>query len=159
MQRVNRNAVWAGALVDELARCGVRHVCVSPGSRSAPLALSFAAHPSIQDHSVLDERAAAFFALGLARASRSPVALVCTSGTAAANYLPAVVEAHYSRVPLVLLTADRPPEERECGAGQTIDQTKLYGSYVRFFNELPAPELEPTLLRHPADDRADRSPG
>ena len=148
MQRVNRNAIWAGALVDELARCGVRHVCVSPGSRSAPLALSFAAHPSIQDHSVLDERAAAFFALGLARASRSPVALVCTSGTAAANYLPAVVEAHYSRVPLVLLTADRPPEERECGAGQTIDQTKLYGSYVRFFNELPAPELEPMLLRH-----------
>ncbi|MCH6563853.1 MAG: 2-succinyl-5-enolpyruvyl-6-hydroxy-3-cyclohexene-1-carboxylic-acid synthase [Myxococcales bacterium] len=148
MQRVNRNLVWAGALADELARCGVRHVCVSPGSRSAPLALSFAAHPMIQDHSILDERAAAFFALGLARASRSPVALVCTSGTATANYLPAVVEAHYSRVPLLLLTADRPPEERECGAGQTIDQTKLYGSYVRLFNELPTPELEPSLLRH-----------
>jgi len=147
MQRVNRNLVWAGALVDELARCGARHVCISPGSRSAPLALSFAAHPGIRDRSILDERSAAFFALGLARASRTPVALVCTSGTAAANYLPAVVEAHHSQVPLLLLTADRPPEDRACGAGQAIDQTKLYGAYVRLFSELPTPALEANLLR------------
>ena len=147
MQRVNRNLIWAGALVDELARCGLRHACTSPGSRSAPLALTFAAHPEIHDRSILDERSAGFFALGLARASRGPVALVCTSGTAAANYLPAVIEAHYSHVPLVLLTADRPPEDRDCGAGQTIDQVELYGPYVRYFAELPPPDLQPTLLR------------
>ena len=148
MQSLNRNALWAGALMDELAHCGVRHVCISPGSRSAPLALSAATHPELEDRSILDERSAAFFALGLARASRTPVALVCTSGTAAANYLPAVVEAHYSRVPLILLTADRPIEERDCGAGQTIDQAKLYEPYVRSVQQLPEPALEPALLRH-----------
>ena len=138
MRALNRNLAWCSALAEELARCGVRHAVVSPGSRSAPLALAFAERPEIRDWSILDERSAAFFALGLARASRSPVALVCTSGTAAANYLPALVEAHLSRVPLIALTADRPAELRDCGADQVIDQVKLYAGVVRWYHELAA---------------------
>ncbi|MFQ5515008.1 MAG: 2-succinyl-5-enolpyruvyl-6-hydroxy-3-cyclohexene-1-carboxylic-acid synthase [Myxococcota bacterium] len=148
MHGLNRNTIWAEALVAELAHSGVRHACVSPGSRSAPLALALAEHGAIQDHSILDERCAAFFALGLARAAREPVALLCTSGTAAAGYLPALIEAHYSGVPLLVLSADRPPEERDCGAAQTIEQLGLYGPYVRLAVELPPPELTPALLHH-----------
>ena len=148
MQALNRNLAWCAALAEELARAGVRHAVVSPGSRSAPLALSLASEPGIRDHAVLDERAAAFFALGLARASRAPVALLCTSGTAAANYLPALIEAHHSRVPLIALTADRPPELRDCGADQVIDQVKLYAGVVRWYHELPLPEPDDALLRH-----------
>jgi 2-succinyl-5-enolpyruvyl-6-hydroxy-3-cyclohexene-1-carboxylate synthase len=134
--------------VDELARSGVRHACVCPGSRSAPLALAAAASDAIRCFSHVDERAAGFFALGLAKATRSPVALLCTSGTAAANFHPAVVEAFYARVPLIVLTANRPPELREWGAGQTIDQTRLYGSHVRWFAEAPAPAATGPRLRH-----------
>jgi 2-succinyl-5-enolpyruvyl-6-hydroxy-3-cyclohexene-1-carboxylate synthase len=148
VRELNRNLAWCAALAEELARSGVRHAVVSPGSRSAPLALAFAAEAAIRDWSILDERSAAFFALGLARASRSPVALVCTSGTAAANYLPALVEAQLSRVPLIALTADRPPELRDCGADQVIDQVKLYAGVVRWYHELPLPEPGEALLRH-----------
>jgi 2-succinyl-5-enolpyruvyl-6-hydroxy-3-cyclohexene-1-carboxylate synthase len=148
VRALNRNLAWCSALAEELARAGVRHAVVSPGSRSAPLALALANEPGIRDHAVLDERAAGFLALGLARASRSPVALVCTSGTAAANYLPALVEAQLSRVPLIALTADRPPELRDCGADQVIDQVKLYAGVVRWYHELPLPEPEDALLRH-----------
>jgi 2-succinyl-5-enolpyruvyl-6-hydroxy-3-cyclohexene-1-carboxylate synthase len=144
---LNRNTAWAAALIDELVRAGVRHAVVSPGSRSAPLALALAAEPAIRDHAVLDERGGGYFALGLARAARAPVALVCTSGTAAANYLPAVVEAHYGRVPLIVLTADRPPELRDCDAGQAIEQVGLFGRFVRFERELPTPEPSSRLLR------------
>ena len=133
------NQVFAAALLDALAEAGVEHVCLCPGSRSTPLVVAAARTPGLVLHPQLDERSAAFFGLGLARASRRPVALVCTSGTAAANFLPAVVEAHYARVPLIVLTADRPPELREWGAGQTIDQIRLYGSHVRLFVEAPAP--------------------
>jgi len=147
MSDPNLSLAWGRVLVDELARCGVRHAVVSPGSRSAPLALALAADPRIADVSILDERAAAFFGLGLARASRRPVALVCTSGTAAANYLPAVVEAHHSGVPLVVLTADRPPEHRDCGAGQAIEQPGLYGRHVRFAADLPAPRSDDLHFR------------
>jgi len=137
---------FAAAFFQELARAGVEHVCISPGSRSTPLAVAAFRAAGLRCTSHIDERSAGFFALGLARASRHPVALVCTSGTAAANYLPAVVEAHYARVPLILLTADRPPELRECGAGQTIDQLGLYGRHVRRFFEvpvaLPGPEMQ-----------------
>ncbi len=139
---------FAGAFFQELARSGVRDVCISPGSRSTPLAVAAHLEPGLRCRPILDERSAAFFALGLARQSGAPVALVCTSGTAAANYLPAVVEAHLARVPLLLLTADRPPELRAWGAGQTIDQLGLYGSYVRRFVELPVPTGGERALRY-----------
>lgn len=127
----------------ELAGCGVTDVVVSPGSRSAPLAVSARNQEGMRVTVQLDERVAGFCALGMAKASGRPVALVCTSGTAAANYLPAVVEAHHSGVPLVVCTADRPPELRDAGAGQTIDQLKLYGDHVRWFAELPCDVDEP----------------
>lgn len=121
----------------ELAACGVTDVVVSPGSRSAPLAITARSRGGLRVTVQLDERVGGFCALGMAKASGRPVALVCTSGTAAANYLPAVVEAHHSGVPLVVCTADRPPELRDAGAGQTIDQLKLYGENVRWFAETP----------------------
>src|SRR5687768_5343050 len=144
----NLNTLWAGVLVETLARCGVRHAVVSPGSRSTPPVIAFAAHPDIEAIPVLDERSAAFFALGLAKQKLQPVALVCTSGTAAANFFPAIFEAHESGVPLLVLTADRPPEMRACASGQTIDQQKLYGSYVNFQHELSTPELAEAQLRY-----------
>lgn len=121
----------------ELAACGVTDVVVSPGSRSTPLAVTARNQEGFRVTVQLDERVAGFCALGMAKASGRPVALVCTSGTAAANILPAVVEAHHSGVPLVVCTADRPPELRDAGAGQTIDQIKLYGDHVRWFAETP----------------------
>ncbi|MGZ8647879.1 MAG: thiamine pyrophosphate-binding protein, partial [Solirubrobacteraceae bacterium] len=124
------------AFADELARCGLREACSSPGSRSTPLVLSLAREPRIRTTSHIDERCGAFFALGLAKASGLPVAIACTSGTAAANYAPAVIEAHEARVPLLVLTADRPPELRDVGAGQTIDQVKLYGSAAKWYLEI-----------------------
>jgi 2-succinyl-5-enolpyruvyl-6-hydroxy-3-cyclohexene-1-carboxylate synthase len=127
------------AFVDQLAFEGLEHVCVSPGSRSTPIALSFARHPDIAMHVHLDERASAFFALGIAKSTGKPAAVVTTSGTAAAELFPAVVEASMSRAALLLLTADRPPELRGVGANQTIDQTELFGSYVRTYLESPVP--------------------
>jgi 2-succinyl-5-enolpyruvyl-6-hydroxy-3-cyclohexene-1-carboxylate synthase len=135
------------AFVDELARCGLREACTSPGSRSTPLLLSLARDPRIRATSHIDERAGAFFALGLAKASGLPVALSCTSGTAAANYAPAVIEAHEARVPLLVLTADRPPELRDLGAGQTIDQLKLYGSAAKWFLDVDDHAATPERLR------------
>ncbi len=124
------------AFADELARCGMRAACTSPGSRCAPLVLTLAAEQRIQCYSHVDERCAGFFALGLAKQSGLPVAVTCTSGTAAAELLPAAIEAREARVPLLLLTADRPPELRENGAGQTIDQLKLFGSAAKWFFEV-----------------------
>jgi 2-succinyl-5-enolpyruvyl-6-hydroxy-3-cyclohexene-1-carboxylate synthase len=144
----NRSHAFATALFEELARAGVRDVCLCPGSRSTPLAVATAQQPALRCWTHVDERSAGFFALGLAKAKRAPVALVCTSGTAAANFLPAVVEAHYARVPLLLLTADRPPELREWGAGQTIDQTNLYGRHVRWESEVALPEASGGGLRY-----------
>lgn len=139
---------FVGAFVDELARAGVRHVCISPGSRSTPLALMIAEHPDLKSWIHLDERSGAFFALGIARSLGEPVALLCTSGTAAANFYPAIVEANVARVPLVVLTADRPPELRDVGAGQTIDQNQLYGSHVKWFVEVALPDAAPSMLRY-----------
>ncbi len=124
------------AFVDELVRCGMRDAVTSPGSRSTPLVLTLAREPRLRATSHIDERCAAFFALGLAKTTGIPPALACTSGTAAANYAPAVIEAHEARVPLLVLTADRPPELRDVGAGQTIDQVKLYGSAAKWYFEV-----------------------
>ena len=135
-------------IVDELVAAGVTEVVVCPGSRSTPLALATRAHPGLRVRVLLDERSAGFFALGLARASRRPVAVVVTSGTAVANLLPAVVEASLARVPLVLLTADRPPELRDRGAPQTIDQVRIFGGHVRWFAELPLLDGAPDTRRH-----------
>jgi len=150
MYREPENITFAyiDAFVDELARSGVRNVVVSPGSRSTPLAYAFARNEAIKVWMNLDERSAAFFGLGMAKASRSPVALVCTSGTAAANYFPAVVEAHISRVPLIVLTADRPPELRDNGAPQAINQINLYGNYAKWFQDVALPEATNEALRY-----------
>jgi 2-succinyl-5-enolpyruvyl-6-hydroxy-3-cyclohexene-1-carboxylate synthase len=144
----NVNSLWASVMVETLARLGVRQVVISPGSRSTPLTLQFAAHPRFEAIPVLDERSAAFFALGLARQGGRPVVLLCTSGTAGANYFPAVIEARESGVPLLIITADRPPEMRECRSGQTIDQQKLFGGYVNFYHEFAVPAAELALLRY-----------
>src|SRR4051794_10871866 len=126
------------AFVDELLRCGVADACTSPGSRSTPLVLALVRDGRLRCTSHIDERSGAFFALGLAKATRRPVVLACTSGTAAAEYAPAVIEAHEAGVPLIVLPADRPPELREVGAGQTIDQLKLYGGAARWFVDVGA---------------------
>jgi 2-succinyl-5-enolpyruvyl-6-hydroxy-3-cyclohexene-1-carboxylate synthase len=129
---------FVAGLVGGLADLGLRHVWITPGSRSTPLTLGFAGRPEVRSHVHLDERSAAFSALGMATVTDRPVALVCTSGTAAAEYLPAVVEARYGRVPLLLFTADRPPELRHTGAHQTIDQVHLFGGHARWFHD-PGP--------------------
>src|ERR1700724_1913079 len=130
------------AFVDELTRCGMRAACTAPGSRCAPLVLTLAHERRLRCFSHVDERCSAFFALGLAKASGLPVAVACTSGTAAAELLAAAIEAHEARVPLLLLTADRPPELRETGAGQTIDQLKLFGGAVKWFFEVGVHEAD-----------------
>ncbi|GII58069.1 2-succinyl-5-enolpyruvyl-6-hydroxy-3-cyclohexene- 1-carboxylate synthase [Planotetraspora thailandica] len=140
---MNPATALATVLTDELVRCGVTDVVLAPGSRSAPLALAVHGESRLRLHVRIDERSASFLALGLAKRSERPVALICTSGTAAANFHPAVVEASESGVPLLVLTADRPPELRDTGANQAIDQIKLYGSAVRWFAEIGVPEDRP----------------
>ncbi len=135
------------AFVDELVRCGMRLACTSPGSRCAPLVLTLAGEQRLDCYSHVDERCAGFFALGAAKASGLPVAVTCTSGTAAAELLPAAIEAHEARVPLLLLSADRPPELRDNGAGQAIDQLKLFGSAVKWFVEVGTHDAGPERLR------------
>jgi 2-succinyl-5-enolpyruvyl-6-hydroxy-3-cyclohexene-1-carboxylate synthase len=148
MDSTNGNTALASAFVEELARGSVRHAVVSPGSRSTPLAVALWRRPEIEVSVIVDERSAAFFALGAAQATGAPVVLLCTSGTAAANYHPAVCEADESALPLVVLTADRPPELRGIGAGQTIDQIKLYGESVRWFCEVGTHEADDDGLLH-----------
>lgn len=140
--------LYVAAFIDELVKAGVRHTVVSPGSRSTPLAIGMAEHREMNIHLHIDERSAAFFALGMAKAERKPVALLCTSGTAVANYFPAIIEAYYSRVPLIVLTADRPHELRDVGAPQAIDQLHIFGKYVKWFVEMALPESSDEMLRY-----------
>jgi len=147
---VNPATALASVLVDELARCGLAEAVVAPGSRNAPLAMALWEHAArsagrLRLHVRIDERSAAFLALGLAKLSRRPVAVVCTSGTAAAHFHAAVIEADEAGVPLLVLTADRPPELRATGANQTVDQLKLYGDAVRWFCEVGVPEALPGM--------------
>lgn len=144
----NVNSLWCSVLAETLARLGVRHAVISPGSRSTPLTFALARHPVIEAVPVLDERSAAFFALGIAKREGRPTVLVCTSGSAGANYFPAVIEAREAGVPLLVITADRPPELRSCASGQTIDQQKLFGDHVNFFHELALPDASDAMLRY-----------
>jgi len=144
----NPTYVYVCAFIDELHRAGIGNVVICPGSRSTPLALACAAQPGLRAWMHVDERSAAFFALGMAKRSGRPVALLCTSGTAAANFFPAIVEAHLTHVPLLVLTSDRPHELRENGAPQTIDQTHLYGSHVKWFVDVALPEATNNALRY-----------
>lgn len=144
----NTNLLWGSFLVETLVRLGLQCAVISPGSRSTPLTYALAMHPAIDAIPVLDERSASFLALGVARRSGRPVVLVCTSGTAAANFYPAVIEGREGRVPLLLLTADRPPEMRDCHSGQAIDQQKLYGSYPNAYAELALPAANLSHLRY-----------
>lgn len=144
----NANELWADVIAETLHRKGVSYVVTCPGSRSSPLTFAFARHAQIEAIPVLDERSAGFFALGLAKRTGKPVAIVCTSGSAVANFFPSIVEASESGVPLLVLTADRPAELRDCSAGQTIDQVKFFGGYVRKQVELVVPEASKSLLRY-----------
>ncbi len=144
----NTNSLWGSVLVETLHRLGLRQAVISPGSRSTPLTMALARHAGIESIPVLDERSAAFFALGLAKRGQRPVVLLCTSGTAGANYFPAIIEAQESGVPLLVITADRPPEMRDCASGQTIDQQKLFGSHVNFYHEFAVPAASLPLLRY-----------
>ena len=144
----NTNALWASVLAATLARLGLKTAVISPGSRSTPLTVALVQQPEIEAVPVLDERSAAFFALGVARRTGLPVALICTSGTAGANYYPALIEARESRLPLLVFTADRPPELRDCASGQTIDQQKLFGTFPNWYTELAVPRAEVEMLRY-----------
>ncbi|WP_036487905.1 2-succinyl-5-enolpyruvyl-6-hydroxy-3-cyclohexene-1-carboxylic-acid synthase [Myxosarcina sp. GI1] len=140
----NKNTLWASVIASTLQHLGLSDVVVCPGSRSAPLTVALARHRDLKTIPILDERSAAFFALGIAKRTSIPTVLVCTSGTAGANFYPAVIEAQQSNVPLIIFTADRPPQLRNCHAGQTIEQLKLYGNYCNWHTELalPAANLE-----------------
>ena len=138
----NLNSLWSALLLEELWRLGVEHVCIAPGSRSAPLTLAAAVHADLQQHIHFDERGLAFFALGLAKSSGRPVAVITTSGTAVPNLYPAIVEARQSGVPLVIMTADRPPELIDCGANQAIEQQDIFSGYPGATIHLPTPSLD-----------------
>nr|MBP6298708.1 2-succinyl-5-enolpyruvyl-6-hydroxy-3-cyclohexene-1-carboxylate synthase [Anaerolineae bacterium] len=136
----NKNMLWTSVVVDEFARAGVKYAVIAPGSRSTPLVMAIAEDTRIRTFSIIDERSAAFVALGLALETGIPALLVCSSGTATANFYPAIIEAHYSNVPILVLTADRPHELRDSGANQTVDQVRMYGSHVLWSVDVVPPE-------------------
>jgi 2-succinyl-5-enolpyruvyl-6-hydroxy-3-cyclohexene-1-carboxylate synthase len=145
---LDRNTLWASAFADELARAGVREMCVAPGSRSTPLVLAFAVHGGFRLRVHLDERSLGFFALGIGKASGVPAVVLTTSGTAAANLFPAVIEASHGETPLLVLTADRPHRMRDGDANQAIDQLRLFGPFVREFFDVAPAAVEGPALRH-----------
>ncbi|MEG5020938.1 2-succinyl-5-enolpyruvyl-6-hydroxy-3-cyclohexene-1-carboxylic-acid synthase [Microcoleus sp. AT8-B5] len=142
----NTNTLWSSILAETLQRLGLTTAVICPGSRSAPLTIAFAQNKKIETIPILDERSASFFALGIAKKSGFPTALICTSGTAAANFYPAIIEARESRIALLIFTADRPPELRDCHAGQAIDQVKIYGNYPNWQAELAIPSASRGML-------------
>ncbi|RSK28280.1 2-succinyl-5-enolpyruvyl-6-hydroxy-3-cyclohexene-1-carboxylic-acid synthase [Bacillus sp. HMF5848] len=148
MSSTNALTKYVAAFIQQLSTLNITDVVVSPGSRSTPIAMLMAEHPSMNVTIHIDERSAAFFALGLAKRVKRPVVLVCTSGTAAANYYPAIVEARYSNIPILVVTADRPHELRDVGAPQAIDQIKMYGDYPKWFVEMGIPEDTEDVLRY-----------
>lgn len=147
MRDANPNTLWARCIIEELVRSGVRDVCISPGSRSTPLTLAAASEERLRVHNHIDERSAAFFALGCSKITGQPTVLICTSGSAGSHYHPAMIEALYARVPLIALTADRPVELVGTGAGQTIDQQGMFGPHVIWQQHLELPSLEGQSLR------------
>jgi 2-succinyl-5-enolpyruvyl-6-hydroxy-3-cyclohexene-1-carboxylate synthase len=155
----NINYFWSQLMIEELVRCGVTQFCIAPGSRSTPLTWAAAEHPKAQTHVHFDERGLAFLALGLAKASNEPVVLICTSGTAVANFLPAVVEASQSHIPLILLTADRPPELIDTGANQAIIQPGIFSHYVRWETQLSTPDenISPNYVLTSVDQAVHKS--
>ncbi len=157
----NINHLWARLIVEELIRTGVEYFCISPGSRSSPLATAVALNKKAKSFVHFDERGVAFHALGYVSAAKRPCALICTSGTAAANFFPAIIEASKKKLPLVVLTADRPPELRYTGANQTIDQVKLYNAYVRWEFDVPCPttEIKPEFVLTTIDQAVYRAKG
>jgi 2-succinyl-5-enolpyruvyl-6-hydroxy-3-cyclohexene-1-carboxylate synthase len=159
MDTTNLNMLWSSLLVEELSRQGIHYYCFSPGSRLVPLAIAIGRHPATRALIAYDERAAAFHALGYARATGRPAVLVCTSGSAAAHYFPAVVEAAQDAVPMLILTTDLPPDQRDCGANQSIDQNGIYGDYVRWSFDFPCPEgrIKPTMVLATIDQALYRS--
>ncbi|MCA9407814.1 MAG: 2-succinyl-5-enolpyruvyl-6-hydroxy-3-cyclohexene-1-carboxylate synthase, partial [Candidatus Omnitrophica bacterium] len=148
LNQPNLNLLWATLIVEELIRNGVDYFCISPGSRSAPLTIAIAQNKKTVSLIHCDERGSAFHALGYSAATGKPCAVVTTSGSALGNLFPAVIEASKKKVPLILLTADRPPELRFTGANQTIDQVKFFGEYVRWSFDLPTPtkDIPPQFL-------------
>jgi 2-succinyl-5-enolpyruvyl-6-hydroxy-3-cyclohexene-1-carboxylate synthase len=146
--KINRNILWTETFVNELVLAGIKYACISPGSRNTPLTLAFANNKKIRSFVLVDERSTGFFALGLAKSSNSPVVLVCTSGTATAEFYPAIIEAYQNRVPLIVCTADRPPELLDVGANQTINQNNLYKNHIRWFVDIGLPEPTVRRLKH-----------
>ncbi len=144
---VNKNYLWSKVFVDQLANLGVEYVCISPGSRSTSLTLAFA-RSSIKSFVILDERSSGFFALGIAKKTNNPVAIVTTSGTAVAELYPAIIEAYQQRVPLIVCTADRPPEMLNSGANQTINQNNIYANHINWFFDLGLPEVTSERILH-----------
>ena len=156
---VSLNQCWAQLIIEELLRCGVNYICIAPGSRSTPLVVAAARHPNIQTFIGHDERSLGFHALGYARATKSPAVIITTSGTAVANLYPAVVEAHSDSVPMLILTADRPPELIDTGANQTIRQDRFFGTYARWYADLPCPDnnIPPEMILTTVDQAVYRS--
>jgi 2-succinyl-5-enolpyruvyl-6-hydroxy-3-cyclohexene-1-carboxylate synthase len=144
----NTNTLWASVAVETLVRLGLTTAIVCPGSRSTPLTMALASHSALEVMPILDERSAGFFAVGCAKRLRQPVVLVCTSGTAGANFYPAVIEASETGLPLLVLTADRPPEMRDCASGQTIDQQKLFGNFLNWYTEMATPVATAPMLAY-----------
>ncbi len=140
-KQINRNNIWTEAFVNQLIYCGIKNVCLSPGSRNTPLTLAFAKQKKIKKFIVLDERSSAFFALGLAKKTGKPTVIVTTSGTATAELYPAVLEAFNTKTPMIICTADRPPELHNCGANQTVNQQNIYSPNIKYFIDVGLPEL------------------